>query len=85
MSAMGPRRWKAASRATAASATQARSPAAGRRAPSAMPAAAQGGAVGRVEAAVSIPMPARRFSRERLPEIVAALAVTARHIERDLR
>jgi DNA-binding IclR family transcriptional regulator len=37
---------------------------------------------GRVEAAVSVSMPSSRFSRHSLPEIVAALAATARDIER---
>ncbi|WP_433361297.1 IclR family transcriptional regulator [Actinoplanes sp. CA-142083] len=39
---------------------------------------------GRVEAAVSVSMPTARFSRDRLPEIVAALALTARDIEDQL-
>ncbi|XVU29217.1 IclR family transcriptional regulator [Actinoplanes sp. CA-054009] len=39
---------------------------------------------GRAEAAVSVSMPSVRFSRDRLPEIVAALAVTARDIEEAL-
>lgn len=38
----------------------------------------------RAEAAVSVSMPSLRFSEERLPQIVAALAVTARDIESDL-
>ncbi|RBY80749.1 IclR family transcriptional regulator [Blastococcus sp. TF02A-26] len=35
----------------------------------------------RAEAAVSVSMPSSRFSEERLPQIVAALAATARDIE----
>jgi IclR family acetate operon transcriptional repressor len=40
---------------------------------------------GRAEAAVSVSMPSSRFSRDRLPEIVAALALTARDIEDQMR
>jgi DNA-binding IclR family transcriptional regulator len=38
----------------------------------------------RAEAALSISMPSVRFSREKLPQLVAALAFTARDIEQDL-
>jgi len=40
---------------------------------------------GRAEAAVSVSMPSSRFSRDRLPEIVATLALTARDIEDQVR
>ncbi|MEW9549060.1 IclR family transcriptional regulator [Nonomuraea sp. NPDC050783] len=40
---------------------------------------------GRARAAVSVSMPTSRFSRDRLPELVAALSVTARDIEAELR
>ncbi len=39
---------------------------------------------GRAEAAVSVSMPSSRFSRDSLPEIVAALVATARDIEQAL-
>jgi DNA-binding IclR family transcriptional regulator len=39
---------------------------------------------GRAEAAVSLSMPTIRFSSERLPQLVAALAITATDIERDM-
>jgi DNA-binding IclR family transcriptional regulator len=39
---------------------------------------------GRAEAAVSVSLPTARFSRERLPRLVAALAVTTTDIEREL-
>ena len=35
-------------------------------------------------AAISLSMPSLRFTRDRLTQLVAALAVTARDIERDL-
>ena len=35
-------------------------------------------------AAISVSLPTVRFSQDRLPELVAALAVTAADIERDL-
>ncbi len=38
----------------------------------------------RAEAALSISLPTVRFSREKLPQLVAALALTARDIELDL-
>jgi DNA-binding IclR family transcriptional regulator len=40
---------------------------------------------GRTEAAVSVSMPTARFSRDRLPEIVSALALTVRDIEDQMR
>lgn len=40
---------------------------------------------GRAEAAVSVSMPSSRYSRDRLPEIVAALTLTARDIEEQVR
>lgn len=40
---------------------------------------------GRAEAAVSVSMPSSRYSRDRLPEIVTALALTARDIEDQVR
>ncbi len=39
---------------------------------------------GRAEAAVSVSLPSLRFSEERLPALVAALAVAARDVEADL-
>jgi DNA-binding IclR family transcriptional regulator len=39
---------------------------------------------GRPIAAISVSLPTIRFSQERLPELVAALAVTAADIERDM-
>ena len=39
---------------------------------------------GNAEAAVSISMPTARFSRNVLPQLVAALAVTTADIEREL-
>ncbi|MEV0616716.1 IclR family transcriptional regulator [Nonomuraea sp. NPDC050404] len=40
---------------------------------------------GRAQAAVSVSMPSSRFSRDRLPELVGALSLTARDIEEELR
>ncbi|WP_328477524.1 IclR family transcriptional regulator [Actinoplanes sp. NBC_00393] len=40
---------------------------------------------GRVEAAISVSMPTSRFSQDRLPQIVTALALTARDIEEQMR
>lgn len=38
----------------------------------------------RAEAAISVSMPSVRFSNDKLPQLVAALAMTAKDIERDL-
>ncbi|WP_030915638.1 IclR family transcriptional regulator [Streptosporangium amethystogenes] len=40
---------------------------------------------GRAQAAVSVSMPTSRFSRDRLPDLVSALALTARDIEEEVR
>jgi IclR family transcriptional regulator, acetate operon repressor len=39
---------------------------------------------GRVEAAISVSMPSSRFSATRLPDLVSALALTARDIEQEM-
>ncbi|RVX42626.1 IclR family transcriptional regulator [Nonomuraea polychroma] len=43
------------------------------------------GADGRAHAAVSVSMPSSRFSRERLPDLVSALTLTAHDIEEEMR